>query len=143
MKKSTNIEIICGLLILLFVYTAVSKLLAYTSFVAVLDQSPLMQGKAGVIGWLLPTVELFVSILLFLPSTKEVGLYLSFGLMVLFTAYIAYMVMFTPHLPCSCGGVIKQLSWKQHLVFNAFFILVAFAGIIMFRNKNLAKHQTQ
>lgn len=142
MKKSTTIEIIYGLLILLFVYTAASKLLSYKSFVAVLDQSPLMQGKAVTVGWLLPVVELGVSVLLFLPSTKELGLYLSFGLMVLFTAYIAYMVMFTPHLPCSCGGVIKQLSWKQHLLFNVFFILVAFAGIVLFRKENSAKLRT-
>lgn len=136
MKKSTTIEIICGLLILLFVYTAISKLLSYKYFVAVLDQSPLIQGKAGVIGWLLPGVEVCVSLLLLLPSTKELGLYLSFGLMVLFTAYIAYMVMFTPHLPCSCGGVIKQLSWKQHLIFNAFFILIASIGIWLFHKEN-------
>jgi hypothetical protein len=102
-----------------------------------------MQGKAGIVGWSLPAVELVVSVLLFLPFTKKLGLYLSFGLMVLFTAYISYMVMFTPHLPCSCGGVIKQLSWKQHLVFNAFFIVVAFAGIILFRKENFVKHLTQ
>lgn len=142
MKKNATIEIICGLLILLFVYTAVSKLLSYKSFVAVLDQSPLMQGKAGIVGWLLPVVELCVSLLLFLSSTKELGLYLSFGLMVLFTAYIAYMVLFTPHLPCSCGGVIKQLSWKQHLAFNTFFILIASIGIWLFRKENSVNRRT-
>ena len=143
MKKGTTIEIICGLLILLFVYTAVSKLLAYGSFVSVLNQSPLVQGRATVIGWLLPLVELGVSLLLFLPSTKELGLYISFALLLLFSAYIAYMLLFAPHLPCSCGGVISRLSWKQHLVFNAFFIVVAFAGIILFKKENSVKHRIQ
>ncbi len=128
MKKDTTIEIICGLLILLFVYTALSKLLAYRSFTTVLGKSPLIQGKAALVAWLLPTIELIASALLLMPSTRKMGLYASFFLMLLFTLYIAYMLLFTQNLPCSCGGAIGRLTWKQHLVFNILFTALAFVG---------------
>jgi hypothetical protein len=42
--------------------------------------------------------------------------------MTLFTAYIIAMFIVAPEMPCSCGGIIQQLSWKQHIVFNCIFI---------------------
>jgi hypothetical protein len=38
------------------------------------------------------------------------------------------MLLFTPKLPCSCGGVLKNLSWKEHLMFNFCFTAIAFIG---------------
>jgi putative oxidoreductase len=49
--------------------------------------------------------------------------------MLLFTFYILYMLLFEKHLPCSCGGVLKEMTWKQHLVFNLFFTAIAFTGL--------------
>jgi hypothetical protein len=44
--------------------------------------------------------------------------------MILFTAYIIGLFSIDKELPCSCGGIIALLSWKQHLVFNSVFILL-------------------
>jgi putative oxidoreductase len=36
-------------------------------------------------------------------------------------------------LPCSCGGVISSMSWKQHLVFNVHCIAINIVAINLFK----------
>jgi phage shock protein PspC (stress-responsive transcriptional regulator) len=50
------------------------------------------------------------------------------------SAYILLMLISDERLPCSCGGVLQQLSWKQHLIFNLFFLLLAVVGIVLESN---------
>jgi putative oxidoreductase len=141
MKRSLVVELIVALLILLFVYTATSKFLEFSSFRYVLSRSPLIGQSAPVVAWALPITEYAISLLLFFHSTRRIGLWASFALMLVFTGYIGYMLAFSPHLPCSCGGVIKEMSWKQHLVFNIFYTLLALAGIWLHR-KSLRSMKT-
>lgn len=136
MKKQTTVEIISGLLIFLFVYTAISKLSNLSLFQSSLHQSPLIGDKAGVLSFTLPITELAISLLLFIPRTRLSGLYASAALMIIFTIYIAYMIVYAPFLPCSCGGVLQQMSWHQHLVFNAGFTLLSLAGCWLGRKKS-------
>jgi hypothetical protein len=143
MKRKLIIEIISSLLILLFVYTAISKFLDYTSFKQVLSKSPLIGSQGAIVAIALPVTELFIAALLFMPRTKLWGLYSSFALMALFTLYLGYMIAFSPNLPCSCGGVLKQMTWNQHLVFNIFFTLLAFAGIVLNRKQSKRKQEEQ
>ena len=135
MRRKTIIEIICSLLIFLFIYTAVSKLLDYNSFKSVLRRSPLIGDYASVVALALPITEGLVSTLLFIPLTRLWGLYASLALMSVFTVYLAYMILFTPNLPCSCGGVLKQMTWNQHLVFNTFFFLLSLSGVVLQRKQ--------
>ena len=135
MKRNLIIEIISSLLILLFVYTAISKLLDYTAFKNVLHVSPLIASKAGIVALALPITEGLVSILLFLPRTRLWGFYGSLALMSVFTLYLAYMINFTPKLPCSCGGVLKQMTWNQHLLFNIFFLIISAIGFMLERKR--------
>lgn len=130
-------DTISAMLLLLFLYTALSKLSDYESFRFVLSKSPLLKHYAGFIAVALPVEELLVALLLFIPPTRVTGLYISFILISLFTLYLIYMITFTPDLPCNCGGVLKLLSWKQHIFFNLFFIVLCLAGIFLYkRNKN-------
>jgi hypothetical protein len=46
------------------------------------------------------------------------------------------MLAFDTSLPCSCGGIIAKLSWKEHVVFNLFFIANSVAGIKLQRKIN-------
>jgi hypothetical protein len=129
MKRVATTELISSLLILLFVYTGLSKLYSVASFEAVLQQSPLISSGAGMLAWQLPLTELCIVLLLFFPSTRLVGLYGSLLLLSLFTFYLLYMLLFTPHLPCSCGGVIGSLGWKEHVGLNLVFIVLTVIGI--------------
>lgn len=127
-------EIIAALFILLFVYTATSKLKDFNSFYFTLQNSPLLHRYAKVVALLLPVTELVIAGLLFFPRSRRTGLYFSFLLMIIFTFYIGGLLLSSSKLPCSCGGVIRQMTWKQHLVFNIFF--TALAGLsIYLRNK--------
>lgn len=115
--------------ILLFVYTGVTKLLSLASFQKVLSDSSLLRHFSVFVSWSLPLAELVVAALLLFPATRKAGLYVSLVLVLLFTAYIGWMLLYAPHLPCSCGGVISALNWKQHFFFNLFCIALAIAGI--------------
>ncbi|MBN8850516.1 MAG: hypothetical protein BGO55_31605 [Sphingobacteriales bacterium 50-39] len=137
MKKRTIVDIIASLFILLFVYTAMSKLYESEKFKWVLGKSPLISSFSDIISWLLPATELLVSGLLFMPRTRKIGLYSAFGLMTIFTLYIAYMILFAPKLPCSCGGIIQKMTWKQHLLFNIGFTILAGYAIWLNRGGNI------
>ena len=133
--SSILIECISALLILLFVYTATSKLLAHNSFVFTLSQSPLRQQYSIPLSWVIPFTEIFISCFLFIPRLRKTGLLFSLLLMTAFTIYVGYMIVFTPRLPCSCGGVIKSLTWKEHLMLNISFVIMAFFGWQMIKKK--------
>jgi hypothetical protein len=121
--------IISLLLIFLFAYTACSKLIDSKAFATVLGSVPLIERGAGIVAILLPLAELLIVLLLLFERTRLVGLYASMILLLVFTVYLVYMVLMVPHLPCSCGGVISRMSWKQHVVFNLFFIGLTMIGI--------------
>jgi putative oxidoreductase len=133
MKKLPVIQIASSLLILLFAYTAISKLLGYRAFARALSESPLIHNGADSIAWLLPATELIVVLLLFFETTRKIGLYASLFLLVSFTIYLLYMVLFVDDLPCSCGGVLSKMSWQEHIFFNLFFIAINLIGIGRFR----------
>lgn len=139
MKRSTIVETISALFILLFVYTALSKLMEGIRFEATLKKSPLISIYATTIAWALPVVELVIASLLLFPRTRLAGLYASTALMAIFTLYLSYMVVFTTKLPCSCGGVLTQMSWKQHIIFNLFYTGLGVAGILLMKRNNNIK----
>lgn len=98
-------------------------------FTAVLESIPLIAWGAGTVAFLLPLAELSVALLLLYEKTRLAALYASFLMLSAFTAYLIYMVLFLPHLPCSCGGVISGLGWKPHIVFNLACLGLTAAGI--------------
>lgn len=143
MSRKLIAEIIGGLFILLFLYTALSKLSEISVFRLILRSSPLIAGYANIISIFIPASEILISVLLFIPGTRRWGLYASFVLMLVFTLYLSYMITFTPELPCSCGGAISKMSWKQHLLFNIAFTLLALAGIWLNRERQRINFSSQ
>jgi uncharacterized membrane protein YphA (DoxX/SURF4 family) len=131
MTKSTIVEIISVLFIILFLYTGISKLMEYGVFEEQIADSPILKPIAPVIAWGLPLTEFLVTILLIIPRWRLKGLYASLILMIAFTLYIGAIMTFNKELPCSCGGIISELSWQGHLVFNSIFILLAFTGVVL------------
>jgi hypothetical protein len=129
MKRIVTTEFISSLLIFLFGYTAISKLLSIDRFEAVLEQSPLISSGAALLAWQIPLAELVIVLLLIFSSTRKMGLWVSAILLSFFTVYLFYMVLFSPYLPCSCGGVISSMSWPVHIGFNVVCIAITVAGI--------------
>lgn len=122
-------ELVPSLLVILFVYTAFSKLGHVRLFKSVLEGIPFISSGAIVLVWAIPLAELFIALLLVFPITRLGGLYASLILLSVFTGYLIYLVSFVSHLPCSCGGVISAMSWPQHVVFNLVFIGLTIIGI--------------
>lgn len=141
-KSRLLVEVTSALFILLFVYTGISKLFEVSNFAGTLSKSPLLGNYAGFISFALPLAELVVACLLFFPKTRKLGLWSSLSLMIAFTSYLVYMIYFTPHLPCTCGGVLATMSWKEHLVFNIAFTTLAIFALLV-NNKINWQSQTE
>ncbi len=133
--KNLIIQIISGSTILLFVYTGLNKLEAIGDFEHVLNKSPILHRFSTFLAWVIPIVELCISLVLIFPKTRYIGFLSAFIIMLLFTLYVGYMIMFIPKLPCNCGGIMRALSWKQHLVFNAVFTVLIFVALIAQKKK--------
>jgi hypothetical protein len=137
--KAKAIELISSLLIMLFVYAALSKYLEFQNFQAQLGQSPLLSAYTGFVSYSILTIELLVALLLVLPKIQYIGLMCSYALMSLFTAYIIAILNYASFIPCSCGGILEDLTWKEHLVFNIVFMaLSGIALILAAKNKSKA-----
>jgi hypothetical protein len=130
-SKQLMVEIISCLFFLLFLYAAANKILDFQHFKIQLSQSPLLTSFANQVAWLIPTVEIVIAVLAILPKTRLLGMYASFGLMFMFTAYIIAILNFSDHIPCGCGGILGHLQWHEHLIFNIFFVLLGFTGILI------------
>ena len=129
--REVIIQTICALLVILFVYAASSKLMDFARFRVQLGKSPLLTAFAGVIAWTIPAIELAIATLLCIPRARLIGIYASFTLMCLFTLYIGYILRFSPYIPCSCGGILQNMSWNTHLVFNICFVAIAALGVLI------------
>jgi uncharacterized membrane protein YphA (DoxX/SURF4 family) len=136
------VEIISALLILLFMYAAVSKLLDYETFKLQLSKSPFITQFAGVTAWALPVGEILVALALIFKPTRLLGLYASLFLMTMFTVYIYAMLRFSYDVPCSCGGVLSKMGWEEHLWFNTGFIGLSISGILIHVSSKAERPET-
>lgn len=135
MTRKLIVETIGALLILLFLYAAFSKWMDIADFTKAMHNQPFPSWMATALIWMLPPVEIAIALLLMLKRTQSAGFIASLILMTLFTLYIiAILLHLFPRVPCSCGGVIKQLGWTAHLVFNLFFVFISILAIVLKQN---------
>lgn len=126
--------------IVLFLYAAVFKLIEYPKFYDSLLNSPVLNGEiqAHLVSGFIPVIEFTTAGLLISTSYRKIGTYLAFALILLFTIYIAGILLFSKKIPCSCGGVINNLTWNEHLIFNSCFVLLGALGLYL----QYKKHNT-
>jgi len=102
------------LLILLWVYTAASKLVDFNAFERELANQTFSRKTAQILLWVIPTVELVAAFLLLLNKTRLAGLTFSFFLLLLFTGYVALVLAdYYDRVPCSCGGCLSNWIGKR------------------------------
>lgn len=124
------------LLIILWVYTTGSKLADYQDFRHQLKMQHFSAHTILTLQWSIPVLELTTAILLTMTHTRRIGLYLSCALLIAFTGYVALILSgYYIKTPCSCGGVLKFMGWRAHLVFNAIFLLLNIYSIHFFHQK--------
>jgi len=130
------------LLIILFTYAACSKVMDYQKFLVELGKSPVLAPFVKWISVFTPAIELAISAALMFRKSQLVALYASFTLMVIFSAYIVTILNFSEYIPCSCGGILENMNWKQHFWFNIGFVFLGGLSVCYFpMNKELIGHK--
>lgn len=136
MNKKRVIDCIALAFILLFVYTGVAKFLDFEYFKVTIEQAAILKPMASILRWVVPLSELIIALMLATKKFRLYGFYASFILMLSFTAYVGGILKFNSQLPCSCGGIIEQMDWGQHLIFNIIFTILAGIAIWLERSSN-------
>ncbi|OQP54413.1 DoxX family protein [Niastella populi] len=134
MKKEQLVNIFSSALVFLFLYASLSKFTDFKGFIYDMNNQPFPKWLSGILVWAVPAVEIGLAVMLIFNKTRLKGLYGSLILMSLFTIYTT-LVLFKvfDKVPCSCGGIIKNLTWTQHSILNLFFVCIAIFGIIIMR----------
>jgi putative oxidoreductase len=138
LKRQVVLECIAALLILLFLYASVSKFLDFKRFIDEINNQPLPNSWTPFLVWGIPFLEIAISAAVAFEYTRLLGFYAALVMMILFTIYsILILTHFFPYIPCSCGGVIRKLTWPQHLILNLLYVALSILGIILQRSKHL------
>ena len=119
-------QVISATFILLWVYTAGSKLINFGTYRLEMQHQVFNAEISAMLIYIVPAFELLAVLLLLFERTNKMGLMLSLLLIAAFTGYIFLITIgYFPKVPCSCGGVIRSLGWKGHLLFNLIFLILA------------------
>ena len=136
-KKQVTLECVCAMLIGLFLYASTSKFIDFNRFIGQMNNQPLPNSWTPILVWAIPLLEVAASVALAFDRTRLPGLYVSFGLMMIFTVYTGIVLLhFFRYVPCSCGGVIQKLTWPQHLLLNLFYLAISMLGIVLQQKKS-------
>ncbi|PWK77049.1 methylamine utilization protein MauE [Mucilaginibacter oryzae] len=137
MKKEIFYELITGILVLLFLYTGLSKLLDFGNFSIAMRFQHLPDWMTTPLTYFLPISETVVAGLLIPDRSRLAGLYAFLVMMTCFTLYVgaAWLHLFS-RVPCACGGVFKSLGWGAHFFLNFLFTGVALANARYYRSKH-------
>lgn len=131
-RRKWIMETILLLLFILFVYTAGSKLFNYKTTVFQMNAQPFDNKYTPFLVLGIPIAEFIVAGMLIFKRTLLKGLWASLFLLTLFTGYIILVKLnYYGTIPCSCGGVLKDLTWTKHLFFNLFFLGISIVGIYL------------
>lgn len=135
-------DILVAPLILILFYTAAMKFIDHGSFESNLHQSPwtLIANNRFWFSWALPIVEIITTFCLIISRYRLIGFVLSTLLFAAFTSYLSYFILQKIHLPCSCGGIIAYLNWRQHVLLNSILLIISIWGILV--EKKIRKNYT-
>jgi uncharacterized membrane protein YphA (DoxX/SURF4 family) len=130
-NRAFAVYVISFAFIFLWIYAASSKIIEYDEFVSQIGQSPLVTDYREALAWAVPAIEICIALMLMTDTFRVAGLHASFSLMLLFTGYVAIIMTAYEDIPCSCGGILSQMGWKQHLIFNIGATLLALVGVLL------------
>ena len=140
--RKVVIEIIAALLVLLFLYASVSKLLGFSLFVDEMNNQPFPNWMTPYLVVIIPGSEILIAAALIFDRTRMIGFYASLVILFLFTLYAALVLFHVfDYVPCSCGGMLKKLTWGQHLLFTGAFLILSIAGIALYKKQRIAAFQ--
>lgn len=140
--KKSFIEITAALFVLLYLYTGLTKAMHNGEFNAAMKHSPLIALFSEQLAIIIPVIEIIISILLIIPQTRFNGMLFATALMALFTFYVIYIMTADRALPCTCGGIIQQMGWRDHLILNSSFLLSGITATLLHFHKDFHRDKT-
>src|SRR6476661_933499 len=134
MKREMLGDLISALLITLWVYAAVSKLIDLEHSRGQMLNQPIPRDLAELLTVAIPVWELLLAAGLLVPWSRNLAYWLSAATLLIFSMYILLAMSGSMgRIPCSCGGILSKMSWSVHLFFNGCFVLLAFIGVYLNR----------
>lgn len=134
------INIIRLIFVILFLYTGISKLLAYHDFVDESKQTASLIGISNSIILSVPFIEILIATLLTTRRWQLTGFYGSLVLMSAFTWYVIFLSRLQYYVPCDCGGGLDMLPINIHLLLNLILLTLTILGIFLMRwHKTISK----
>jgi len=131
------------LLIMLWSYAFFIKLADFNLYRVQMQDQPFPTVFNTILIYTLFPVEGLTALLLIL-NKQIAGLWLSILLLLVFTWYILIITLhYFPDTPCSCGGFISKMSWKNHLWFNLGLIAInGFCLSVQLQKRKEVKRQS-
>jgi putative oxidoreductase len=143
MIKELVLFIVVLLIVMMWLYASSSKYFDFAGFKRDMHKQPFPTWLSNILVIILPPIEITTALIVAWQKTRRIGLVITECLMSAFTLYIiAIMFNFFPRVPCSCGGIIKSFTWKEHLIFNLFFVAIGIIGLLLNKaseNNNIQK----
>jgi len=135
-SKSVLVQVISFVMMTLMLYAGTVKLLNVPLFKEQMSKSPLIpEILIPYIGYLLPLAEILIALLIIIKRTTRMGLLLSFIVMLMFTFYLIFLTSLFENVPCSCGGILGQMSYTVHIIFNISFTILAWMGFSLYEDR--------
>ena len=135
--KYKIIFIIKVLLAILLIYAGTYKVAQFDTFKTQMHESPLLPAFfVPYIAVIVPIFEIALGISLLLFSKLERDLLLiSSSLMLFFSLYLIILYTSYDKPPCSCGGILGNMSYEIHIPFNIVFTILPLIAVFLL-NKN-------
>src|ERR1700733_4059134 len=92
MNQELLLNINAAILILIFLYTGLSKIFNYHTFHLQLGRHPLLAPFAGFISVIIPVIQITLAILLYFPKSRMSAVKASAILLLIFTLYLLIMI---------------------------------------------------
>ncbi|MFD1283299.1 MauE/DoxX family redox-associated membrane protein [Mesonia ostreae] len=126
--KRNRIIIGTCVLVILFTYVGITQIIFRDNVELNLLNSPLLsipETEISLLSWFIPILELLAVVLLLFPRSHLIGLYLTISILAIYTCYNLGILYIVPYIPCSCGGMLKFLSWQQQLWITISCLIIA------------------
>jgi hypothetical protein len=121
--------------VILFCYASISKILDFRNFQSQLEQSPGLAGYEIVATYGIISLQMITVILLCFQPFRILGLWFTFGILSVFAGYVAFILIYSKNLPCTCIGLFQKINWKGNLILNIGLMIITLIGIIVYRSE--------
>ncbi|WP_439490208.1 MauE/DoxX family redox-associated membrane protein [Algoriphagus sp.] len=138
MENTEKIAIPSILLILLWTYTGLDKIIHWETSRKAFHNQTFPAELAEVLAYAVPTVELLIALLLLFSVSRWWGYLSSILLLTVFTTYVGLIwVGAFPRVPCNCAGILESLGWEVHFWLNNVMIVISIIGLYFTKKRNL------